>query len=147
MAAHSVSLDPAGQNVGLNPVRIADFPRLRALAWRNDALYASRGYTVLRAAMKAHAGSIEWERVGRYRPAPWRNVTSSFRLASRVFRDGFHALVTLSSGHLVGAVPHAIVTLAPGDTEFRLSHKVLRGTRPLHLAVDPNDHIFWGEYF
>ena len=81
------------------------------------------------------------------RPAAWRTVTSSSRLTSRLFRDGFHALVALSSGHLVGAVPDAIVTLAPGDTEFRVSHKLLRGTRPLHLAVAPGDDIFWGEYF
>jgi hypothetical protein len=44
-------------------------------------------------------------------------------------------------------VPRAIVTLAPGDTEFHMSHRVLRGTRPLHLTVTPGDHIFWGEYF
>ena len=64
-----------------------------------------------------------------------------------MFRDGFHALATLGSGHIVAAVPGAILTLAPGESEFRLSHRVLRGTRPLHIAVTPDDHIFWGEYF
>jgi len=44
-------------------------------------------------------------------------------------------------------VPGAIVTLAPGETEFHVSHKVLRGTRPLHLVVTSDDHVFWGEYF
>jgi hypothetical protein len=28
-----------------------------------------------------------------------------------------------------------------------VSHRVLRGTRPLHFAVTPDDHAFWGEYF
>jgi hypothetical protein len=146
MAAHSVSAI-AAQNTTLHPVQIAAFPRLRALAWCNDVLYAARGYALLRATMKTHTSAIKWDHVGQYQPAAWRTVTSSSRLASRFFRDGFHALVVLSSGHLVGAVPRAIVTLAPEEREFHVSHKLLRGIRPLHLAIAPNDHIFWGEYF
>jgi hypothetical protein len=96
--------------------------------------------------MKTNASPV-WEDVGTYRPGPWRSITSSSRLASRLLRDGFHALAALSSGHLVGAVPRAIVTLAPGETEFHVFHKLLRGTRPLHFATTPCDHIFWGEYF
>jgi hypothetical protein len=133
------------QDTGLSPIRIGAFPRIRALAWRNDVLHASRGYALLRTDMKTHPS--KWEHVGQYRPPAWRTITSSSRLASRLFRDGFHALTALSSGHLVGAVPNAIVTLAPNETEFHVSHKVLRGTRPLHLASTPSDHIFWGEYF
>ncbi|HXM23196.1 MAG TPA: hypothetical protein VN948_18200 [Terriglobales bacterium] len=147
MAAHSISVSPTDQNTGLNPVRIAAFPRMRALAWRNEVLYASRGYALLRATMKMHATAVEWDHVGQYRPAAWRTITSSFPLVSRLLRDGFHALAALSSGHLVAAVPRAIVTLAPGETEFHVSHKLLRGTRPLHLAITPGDYVFWGEYF
>jgi hypothetical protein len=147
MAAHAISLGATGQSTELNPVQVATFPRMRALAWHNDVLYASRGYSLLRARFGTYDSDIAWERVGQYRPNAWRSITSSFSLASRLFRDGFHALVTLSSGHLIGAVPNAVVTLAPGEAEFRLSHGLLRGTRPLHLAVTPNDHVFWGEYF
>ncbi len=146
MAAHPLFVSTQEQDAGLNPLRIAAFSRLRALAWRDDFLYASRGYTLLRARAQMNTG-FEWDKVGQYRPSVWRSVTAPLRLASRLFRDGFHALATLSAGHLVGAVPHAIVTLAPGETEFHVSHKVLRGTRPLHFAVTPCDHIFWGEYF
>src|SRR5579864_1937866 len=147
MLAHSTYAVSPDRNADLNPVCIAGFPRLRALAWHNEVLYASRGYALLRASLKTHASAVEWKHVGKYRPAAWRIMTSSSRLASRLFRDGFHALAALSSGHLVGAVPHAIVTLAPAETEFQVSHKLLRGTRPLHLATTPSDHIFWGEYF
>jgi hypothetical protein len=146
MAAHSLSVNTADQETTLNPVQIATFPHMRALAWHNDVLYASRGYALLRARIRAGT-TAGWENVGSYRPSLSRTITSSSRLPSRLFRDGFHALVALSSGHFVGAVPRAIVTLAPGETEFHQSHKVLRGTRPLHLAVTPRDHIFWGEYF
>jgi hypothetical protein len=68
-------------------------------------------------------------------------------LGSRFFRDGFHALAVLPPGHLIGAVPGAIVTLSPGETEFRVSHRVIRGLRPLHIAATPGGHVFWGEYF
>src|ERR1022692_2322521 len=146
MAARAFSVNSAGQNTGLNPIRIAAFPRIRALAWCNDVLYASRGYSLLRARMQTNMSPV-WEDVGIYEPSPWRSITSSSRLVSRLLRDGFHALVQLSSGHLIAAVPRAIVTLQPGETGLCVSHKLLRGTRPLHLAVAPNDHVFWGEYF
>ncbi len=103
---------------------------------------------MLRARMKTNSDqAIEWQHVADYSPAWWRNLSASSRLTFRLFRDGFHALATLGSGHIVAAVPGAILTLAPGESEFRLSHRVLRGTRPLHIAATPDDHIFWGEYF
>lgn len=129
----------------LTLTHVATFPRFRALAWDGDVLYASRGYDLLR----AHVASrrIEWQSVARYRPAWWRNLSSSSRLASRLLRDGFHALAILPSGHLLAAVPGAIVTCATGEAEFHVSHHVLRGTRPLHIAATPEGHVFWGEYF
>ena len=147
MAAPTISLRAMSRNAELNPVHIAAFPRMRALAWCNNQLYGSHGYSILRFTVRTHTNAIEWEHVGHYRPAAWRSVTSLSRLASRLFRDGFHALAVLSSSHLVGAVPGAIVTLAPRETEFRVSHKLLRGTRPLHIASTPGERIFWGEYF
>jgi hypothetical protein len=147
VAAHSTYAVATDRNGALSPVRIASFPRLRVLAWRNNVLYASRGYALLRATVKTRASAVEWEHVAEYRSTAWRGITSSSQLASRLFRDGFHALAVLSSGHLVGAVPRNIVTLSPGETEFQLSHNLLRGTRPLHIATTPGDHIFWGEYF
>jgi hypothetical protein len=147
MATHAIPLSATDESTTLNPVQISTFPGMRALAWHNDILYGSHGYTVFRARISTHTNTIEWECVAQYRPNAWRSSTSWSRLASRLFRDGFHALMTLSSGHLIGAVPGAIVTLAPEETDFRLSHRLLRGTRPLHLATTPNDYIFWGEYF
>ena len=146
MAAPSLCVNSLDQKASLNPVRIATFPGMRALAWRNDVLYASQGYTLLRARMQMNMSPV-WEDAGTYQPSLWRTLTSSSRLAARLFRDGFHALAALSSGQLIAAAPHAIVTLPPGETEFHVSHRLLRGTRPLHLAVTPGDQIFWGEYF
>jgi hypothetical protein len=147
MATTTTSLSALDQDAELNPARIAAFPGMRALTWRNNHLYASCGYRVFRARVQPHTRIIEWEPIGRYRPGAWRTFISSSRLATRLFRDGFHALAALSSGHLVAAVPGAIVTLAPDETEFRVSHRLLRGTRPLHIAGTPGDHVFWGEYF
>jgi hypothetical protein len=62
-------------------------------------------------------------------------------------RDGFHALAVLPAGNIVAAVPGAIATLRQGETEFRVTHRVTRGTRPLHITATPDGRVFWGEYF
>ena len=124
---------------------IGTFPRMRALAWSGDALYASRGYELLSARFSGRSATLQT--VGRYRPEFWRSCSSIFRPSFRLFRDGFHALAVLSSGHLVAAVPKAIVTLAPGEAEFRVTHRIERGTRPLHITQAPGGVLYWGEYF
>lgn len=139
----SVLLSPAKRDWGLSCVTA--FPRLRALLWCDNFLYASRGYKLLRAELSA--SPIEWKQLAQYNPQWWRNTSSSLRLTFRLFRDGFHALAKLSSGRLVGAVPGAIVTLNPDDSVFRISHTILRGTRPLHIATTPEGALYWGEYF
>lgn len=124
---------------------IAKFPRMRALYWDGDVLYVSRGYELLRG--KVNDEPVAWQSVGHYQPEWWRRISSASRLSFRLFRDGFHALNALPTKHLVAAVPKAIVTLAPGETEFRISHRVLRGTRPLHITSTLDGHLYWGEYF
>ena len=147
MSASRASNLQTGEPDSIVLERIAAFPRLRALAWQDDLLYASRGYSLLRARLNPNSAAVEWQRVARYSP-PWlRNVSASTKLTFRLFRDGFHALTVLSSGHVVAVVPGAILTLVPGEGKFRVSHRILRGTRPLHIAVTPRDHVFWGEYF
>lgn len=126
---------------------VAVFPRLRVLVWHDDWLYASRGYSLLRARIDAKSAAIEWQPVACYVPTWWRSLSVSSQLTFRLVRDGFHALAALNSGHLVAAVPGAILTLAPGESEFRVSHRVVRGTRPLHITATPGGQVFWGEYF
>jgi hypothetical protein len=48
---------------------------------------------------------------------------------------------------LVGAVAGAIVTLAPGESQFHVTHRIQRGTRPLHITCTPDGRLYWGEYF
>jgi hypothetical protein len=127
-------------------VRVARFRNLRALAWSGDQIYASRGYQLLRARIE-RPGSINWEPVGEFRPALRRRLSIRNRLTARLFRDGFHALAILPSGALVGAVPGAVVTLRPNETQFRTTHAIIRGTRPLHITPIPSGAVFWGEYF
>lgn len=118
---------------------------MRALAWHDDVLYASRGYELYSARISDE--KIRWDRVAAYQPQWWRNCTCRVRLASRLVRDGFHALVRLRNGNLIAAVPGAIATLRGGETEFVISHRLRRGTRPLHVASTPDGRAFWGEYF
>ena len=127
-------------------VRVARFPGLRALAWAGDQLYASRGYRLVRATIH-DPRNVVWQPVAEFHPAFRRRLSVTNRLTARLFRDGFHALAILPSGGLIGAVPGAIITMRAGETEFRTTHAITRGTRPLHITAVPGGTVYWGEYF
>ena len=151
MATRATTL-PTTQSTGFQVksphlVKLAEFSNLRVLCWDKNNLYASRGYSLLKLEVRPDGLDFIWQNAGVYRPPIRNRLAASTRLTSRLFRGGFHALAVLSSGHIVGAVPGRILTLAPGETGFRVTHNIVRGTRPLHITVAPNDHVFWGEYF
>ncbi len=82
-----------------------------------------------------------------FRPAWHRRLSVRNRLTARLFRDGFHALAILSSGAQVAAIPGAITARTTNDNEFRITHTLTRGTRPLHITAVPGGAVYWGEYF
>lgn len=127
--------------------RVARIPGLRALAWCDGVLYASRGYELLRARIKDPERGLNWEAVAKFQPPLKRRLSVQNRLSARLFRDGFHALTVLPGGALVAAVPGAIVASEPGEPEFYVTHAVTRGTRPLHITAVPSGAVYWGEYF
>ena len=128
-------------------VRCARIPRLRALAWGGDNLYASRGYELLRVSVADLPRELNWQVVGNFRPSWNRKLSVLNRLTARLFRDGFHALSLLPSGTIVAAVPGAVATLRANETEFRRTFIITRGSRPLHITAVPGGRAFWGEYF
>jgi hypothetical protein len=146
MMAHCAP-DPPPQEPELALRRVARLPHFRALAWSNNDLYASRGYDLLRCNLSGISTEFSWQPVASFDPACWRTLTASTRLTSRLFRDGFHALAVLDSSVMVAAVPGAIITLAANEKDFRPTHRITRGTRPLHITAVPNGPILWGEYF
>ena len=40
-----------------------------------------------------------------------------------------------------------MITLRPDENRFQITHKITRGTRPLHITSIPGGNVFWGEYF
>ena len=134
---------------GLTLSQFGSFPGLRVLAWHGSVLYAARGYTLLRADLgtTTDPGNLQWEEVALFRAPWWRKLTASSRFTLRLCRDGFHSLAVLPCGNIVAAVPGALATLQPGNTEFFVSHPITRGTRPLHFASTPDGQVFFGEYF
>ena len=132
-------------NLEIHPV--AQLPGIRALAWNGLELYASRGYELLRTRIENPTNDLSWKSVGTFRPSLRRRISVKNGLTARLFRDGFHALAVLPSGGIVAAVPGAIITAHPGQKEFRATHPILRGTRPLHIIAVPNGAVYWGEYF
>jgi hypothetical protein len=135
------------KNISCRLAQVARLPGVRALAWSGDFLYASRGYEVVRARIKETSKVPNWEFVGLFRPSLRRRLSILNRFTARLFREGFHALAVLPSGGLIAAVPGAIVSLRPNETEFRQAHAITRGTRPLHITAVPNGAVYWGEYF
>jgi hypothetical protein len=130
--------------------RVARIPDLRALAWSDDYLYASRGYHLLRTKVPLRVSpspDLSWQSIASHSPELWRSITAKVRLTSRLLRDGFHALAVLPSNALVAAIPGAILTMRPGDDKFQITHRIIRGTRPLHITVTPGGKVYWGEYF
>lgn len=130
----------------ISMARLVRFPRLRALLWLQDELYASHGYELVRARVQ-DPRVLEWQSVAKFHPPLRRRISVTNRLSARLFRDGFHALAVLPSGAIVGAVPESIVTLRPGALEFQRTHAITRGTRPLHITAGPGGMVYWGEYF
>jgi hypothetical protein len=130
--------------------RVARFPSLRALTWAEDTLYASRDYDLVRTRIspgQIPSDTQPWEAVASFHPPHWRRWTARTNLSSRLVRDGFHALAVLPSRGMVAAVPGAIITLRPNENRFQITHKITRGTRPLHITAIPGGNVFWGEYF
>lgn len=140
------TLSPSsGKDPSITLHRIDTFAGIRVLAWHGDVLYACRGYLILQ--LQVGKQERHWESVAHFRPAWWRELTSRNRLTYRLLRDGFHALAVLNDGGLVGAVPGAIVTRVRGADDFRVTHRIHRGTRPLHITSTHSGKLYWGEYF
>ena len=132
------------QATSQSPTRIARFPNLRPLAWSGDFLYASRGYELLRARVENPSNDLAWQTVGTYQPRWNRRLSVSHRLTARLFRDGFHALAVLPSGGLVAAVPGAILTLPPGETESTFAKKVFEVKNTIRMPVIMFAGLFCG---
>jgi hypothetical protein len=144
------SAEPAMQvshsHGGFSLARVACLPGMRVLGWIGDQVYASRQYELLRARVGDPA-CLKWESIAGFRPELKRRLTVSNRITARLFRDGFHAVAALPGGGVVAAVAGAIISLRPGESKFRATHRITRGTRPLHITAVPNGSVFWGEYF
>src|SRR5690242_1355025 len=97
LSATAPALEPQG---GLTMAQSGSFPGLRVLAWHGSVLYASRGYTLLRAdfGTTTDPGNLQWEEVAIFRAPSWRKLMASSRLTLRLCRDGFHSLAVLPSG-------------------------------------------------
>jgi len=140
-------LETSGDQSGSTLKRCARWPRLRALAWSGERLYAARGYDLLSASISHPCDRTSWEPVGTFDPGWVRRLSATTRLSARLLRDGFHALARSPNGAVVAAVAGAIVRINPPEREFVVTHRIGRGTRPLHLTTTPDGRIYWGEYF
>lgn len=117
------------------------FSRLRVLAWDATVLLASEAYTLLSADMSEPVP--QWRIVAPFRPVWWRNLTARARLTYRLFSDGFQTLVALPSGHLIASVPEGIISIAPGEMEFHVTHQIASRTAGRQIVATRDGQIFW----
>jgi hypothetical protein len=126
---------------------IASYPGLRALAWDGDSLYASRGYSLLRADVNSSGVLGEWHPVALFDAPLWRRLACASRLTSRLTRAGFHGLAIFPDGQMCASVAGAMAHKPAGLNNFLVTQRLRAGTRPLHFAALANGEVYWGEYF
>lgn len=128
--------------------KLGSWRGIRVLVWHGENLYGCRGYELLQLdSREIPSEQASWKPVARFRPTWWRALTSRNTLTYRLLRDGFHSLAVAADGTMIGGVPGAIITRDETGGDFTLTHKLVRGTRPLHITAVPGRNIYWGEYF
>lgn len=115
----------------------------RALAVLSGDLYASRGYHLY----KSSDAGRSFQHIANYEPGAIELQATRLRLASRLFRIGFHALYRLANGALIGIVRKAIIAKRDKEDGFRVVFRIPRGSRPINLCISETGKIYFGEYF
>jgi hypothetical protein len=108
----------------------------------SGALYAARRYRVFRSADRGKGWSLD-----SYIPDEgWKAMAGRSRLAARLLRRQIVAFAVLADGTRVAVGREGIYRVGPGDDRFELTFRIERGSRPLHLTVDDQERILFGEY-
>jgi len=124
------------------------FENFRVLGWRKGYLYASNGYFLFKTETKNLLDNlkINWEEVGFFKQNFIRNLGSKYRMSARFLRSGFQTL-SFYEDKIVAVIDKHIAVLEKDSKEFKSTFKMIKGTRPLGMAVTPDGNIYWGEYF
>ena len=109
---------------------------------RDASLFAARGYRILRSADEG----ATWVVDGHLPEPPWKGFARRSRLAARLLRRQVGAFAVLADGTRVAVGREGIFRAGPGDPHFEPTFGIRRGSRPLHLAVDPRGRVLFGEY-
>jgi hypothetical protein len=75
------------------------------------------------------------------------SLLSTFFLTRRFFRAEITKLYTLNDGTQICIAKKGIFKREFGGCKFVKCFTVPRGSRPMNLCIDNNNHIYFGEYF
>ncbi len=115
----------------------------RALFVDRDAtLFAARGYCILRST----DDGASWVVDGHLAQSAWKDFAGRSRLASRLLRRQVAAFAVLPDGARIAVGREGIFRADPGEPRFEPTFRIERGSRPLHLAIDPRGRVLFGEY-
>lgn len=107
-----------------------------------DKTIASKGYRLF-VSYDSGINWHYWSKLERNKYSPF----SYFHLLARLTRSEIHALYYLPGGDYFCIAKKGIYKLDPESSKFKKVHHILRGSRPLHMAIDNDEYLYFGEYF
>ena len=87
-----------------------------------------------------------FSRFGKYRPNMVERGAIKNRYTRRLLRAGFHFVIPMPDGSLLGFIHKMIIKLYAGETFFRTVFRLNKGSRPLGVAQGSGSALYWGEY-
>jgi len=121
-----------------------DFSVLKRLIVINvdrKRIIAAKGYNLYRSLDKGET----WEKWTKLDNNKY-SYLSRIRLLARLTRSEITALYQLSEKDYIVIAKKGIYVYNNERSEFERSFKIIKGSRPLTLALDENNYAYWGDY-
>lgn len=125
----------------VQPKNVRVVRSLRVHYFDGQYLYGARGLKIVRSADRGHT----WEDIARLKMAFPYSLAPLFRPVQRLFRAEIYKMHR-SGDSLVALAKGGVYAGSIHSGKLELSHAVVRGSRPISLAVGPDQSVFFGEY-
>jgi hypothetical protein len=119
------------------------YKNIKVLSVHDDYFIASEGYNLKYVDIKtnkiSHYASINGDLL--------YSLFSRFYLTRRFFRAEITNLYELSNGTEICIAKKGIFRKEKNETTLKKCFSIKRGSRPMNLCINDEEHIFFGEYF
>jgi hypothetical protein len=115
--------------------------RLKVINVDSKHIIAARGYNLYRSFDKGKTWK-KWTKLDKNK----YSYFSRIRLLARLTRSEVTALYQLNEKDCIVIAKKGIYIFNNESNKFKCSFKVTKGSRPLALALDDNNYVYWGDY-